>query len=68
MPASIGGSQAIRGDTQTTFPEGGKVVANGEMKTFNALVTGTALGIETPAPAVGFLTQETNVTKTFTGL
>jgi hypothetical protein len=70
VPASIGGSTATRGDTRQTFSlalGGGTVETNGATVTFTALTTGTALGIETPGPAVGFLTQETNVTKTFTG-
>ena len=67
VPASVGGSFATRGVTQQTFPGGGKVVTSGEMKTFTASTTGTVLGFVVPTPTVGFLTQETNVTKTVTG-
>jgi hypothetical protein len=57
---------ATRGDSQQTFPGGAKVVTNGETVTFFALTTGTALGFDAPAGAIGVLTQETNVTKTIT--
>jgi hypothetical protein len=67
VPASVGGSTATRGTTHQTLAGGGKVVTNGEMITFTALTTGTALGFDAPTPTVGFLTQETNVTVTVTG-
>jgi hypothetical protein len=67
VPASVGGSTATRGTTQQTLPGGGKIVTNGEMVTFTASTTGTALGFDAPAPSVGFLTEETNVTVTVTG-
>jgi hypothetical protein len=65
-PASVGGSIATRGDTQRTFPGGGKVVTNGETVTFFALTTGTALGFDVPTPTVGVLVKQTNVTVTIT--
>jgi hypothetical protein len=67
LPASVGGSFATRGDTQQTFPGGGKVVTNSELVNFNALATGTALGFDLPADTLGVLIQETNVTVTGTG-
>jgi hypothetical protein len=60
------GSTATRGDTQQTFPGGGKVETNGETTTFSALTTGTALGFDVPTATVGVLIQQTNVTVTVT--
>ena len=67
LPASVAGSFAERADIHTTFPNGEKMIQNGESVTFSALVTGTAFGYSnTGGPASGELTQATNVSITLT--
>ncbi len=68
LPASVAGSFAERSNIVTTFPNGEKMIQNGQLVGFSALVTGTALGYgNTGGPGSGFLQQGTNLSITITG-
>jgi hypothetical protein len=65
MPASVGGSTITSGTTQQTTPGAGTTIINGHTQTFNALLTGTALGYALPN-CCGQLEELTNATVTIT--
>ncbi len=66
IPASVGGSTITSGTTQQTTPGVGKTIINGHTETFNALLTGTALGYVLPNGPFGQLEELTNATVTIT--
>lgn len=66
VPASVGGSSAIRGDYVQTMPGGAKVETNGQSLNFGALATGTMLNYSFDTFLGGNLMQQTNVIVTIT--
>jgi hypothetical protein len=69
QPASVDGSFITRGVTEQTLPDsigGGTIVTKGQMQTFFALTTGTAIGFDLPPGQIGTLVKQTNATVTMT--
>ena len=69
QPASVGGSNIMRGVIQQTAPAaagGFTTVTRGQMETFFAVTTGTAVGFDVPPGTVGLLIKQTGVTVTMT--
>jgi hypothetical protein len=54
------------GVSQQTFPGDGGTVTKGQIETFFALTTGTAVGFDTPPGTLGNLQKLTNATVTTT--
>lgn len=67
IPASVGGSTITSGATQQRIPGVGTTIINGHTETFNASVTGTALGEVFTSGAFGQLVYLTNATVTVAG-
>lgn len=65
IPASVGGSTITSGTTRQTTPGVGTTIINGHTQTFNATLTGTALGYVLPN-CCGQLEELTQATVTIT--